>query len=253
LKDAYYFSHDSNARNDPKIQALMSKWGYEGYGWFWAVLETLREQSDYKYPVNKYTFDTFARIFCTTREKSSEFLSDCCHEFADENGGLLTIDEQYLWSDSFLKRMSVIDEKRDKARDSVNKRWSNNERNTDVIRTHNERTADVIQGKERKGKESKEKKNTIEDIFSSFTDDPKLLDALQSFAKMRRDIKKPLTERAAQLIVGKLTEQSSSIPVQIALLEQSIMNSWQGIFPLKTQYGQPVQVEPQRSRYREVD
>ncbi len=31
-KDAYYFPHDCNARNDPKILALRSVFGAEGYG-----------------------------------------------------------------------------------------------------------------------------------------------------------------------------------------------------------------------------
>ena len=31
-KDAYFFSHDCNARNDPKILALRSVYGAEGYG-----------------------------------------------------------------------------------------------------------------------------------------------------------------------------------------------------------------------------
>ena len=161
MKDAYYFSHDSNARNDPKIQALMSKWGYEGYGWWWAVLETLREQPGYRYPLNKYTYGAFARMFCTTKENATEFLSDCFHEFADEKGGLLIIDEQFLWSESFSRRMFTIDEKREKARKSVSHRWTSKNANTDEqdnqqfvdtneIRTYNERITDVIQGKESK-------------------------------------------------------------------------------------------------------
>lgn len=31
-KDAYFFAHDCNARNDPKILALRSVYGAEGYG-----------------------------------------------------------------------------------------------------------------------------------------------------------------------------------------------------------------------------
>lgn len=32
VKDCYYFPHDSNARSDPKIMALIQKYGIEGYG-----------------------------------------------------------------------------------------------------------------------------------------------------------------------------------------------------------------------------
>ena len=31
-KDAYFFAHDCNARNDPKVLALRSVYGTEGYG-----------------------------------------------------------------------------------------------------------------------------------------------------------------------------------------------------------------------------
>ena len=47
-KDAYYFSHDSNAMNDEKCILLIENLKMEGYGIFWALLETLREQTDYK-------------------------------------------------------------------------------------------------------------------------------------------------------------------------------------------------------------
>ncbi len=47
-KEAYYFSHDSNARNDQKIIKLRMKYGWEGYGLYWAIIETLRETNNYR-------------------------------------------------------------------------------------------------------------------------------------------------------------------------------------------------------------
>ena len=46
-KDAYYFPHDSNARHDPKIVAMTAVYGMAGYGYYWAIIEILREQKDY--------------------------------------------------------------------------------------------------------------------------------------------------------------------------------------------------------------
>ena len=34
-----YFPHDSNARNDIKLIKLRSKYGYEGYGVYFALIE----------------------------------------------------------------------------------------------------------------------------------------------------------------------------------------------------------------------
>lgn len=40
---ASYFSHDCNARNDPKILELRMKHGMAGYGIYFSILEKLME------------------------------------------------------------------------------------------------------------------------------------------------------------------------------------------------------------------
>lgn len=112
MKDAYYFSHDSNANEDPKIAALISKYDFRGYGWFWRLIELFRNQPGYKYPINKYTFDTLARILLCDRETIVQFLNDCCHEFATDEGALFCMDDNYIWSESLLRRMKVMDDNR---------------------------------------------------------------------------------------------------------------------------------------------
>lgn len=57
--------------------------------------------------------------------------------------------------------------------------------------------------------------------------------ALKDFKTMRKKIRKPMTERAEELLLNKLNKLSNSEEEQTAILNQSIMNSWQGIFPLK--------------------
>ena len=48
MKDAFYFPHDSNATDDPKIMILISELGLEGYGIFWILIEHLRNQPEFK-------------------------------------------------------------------------------------------------------------------------------------------------------------------------------------------------------------
>lgn len=67
----------------------------------------------------------------------------------------------------------------------------------------------------------------------SYTGDERLDDALREYIDFRKKIKKPMTDRAIQLAVGKLQKMSSIVDEQIAIIEQSIMNGWQGLFPLK--------------------
>lgn len=109
-KDAFYFSHDCNARNDNKILALRSLYGFEGYAIFFMIIEVLREQSDYKYPLGKYTFNTLSMQIQCNKELLENIVNDCCFEFVDDNSSLLSKDENFLWSDSLLKRMGRLDE-----------------------------------------------------------------------------------------------------------------------------------------------
>ena len=45
-KQAFYFSHDYNARNDEKILELRAEFGPEGYGVFWMMVETMAENEN---------------------------------------------------------------------------------------------------------------------------------------------------------------------------------------------------------------
>lgn len=51
-KEAYYFSHDANARNDVKIVKLRRVLGLEGYAIYFCLIEILREQKDHRLPLN---------------------------------------------------------------------------------------------------------------------------------------------------------------------------------------------------------
>jgi hypothetical protein len=81
-------------------------------------------------------------------------------------------------------------------------------------------------------KESKKEK-TYDEIISSYVQDEELKNALLEFIKMRKLIKKPLTNNALELLIKKLFNMTNSINEMVAILEQSIMNNWQSIYPLK--------------------
>ena len=59
------------------------------------------------------------------------------------------------------------------------------------------------------------------------------IEVWEDFKIMRKKIRKPITEKGEELIIKKLNRLSDNEEEQIAILNQSIMNSWQGIFPLK--------------------
>ena len=93
-------------------------------------------------------------------------------------------------------------------------------------------------GKDSIGKDSignkKEKKSTeIDDLINSNFKDEELRNTVYEFIKMRKVIKKPLTTRGLELMIKKLCGMTTNIDEQIEILNNSIMNNWQGIFPLK--------------------
>lgn len=77
----------------------------------------------------------------------------------------------------------------------------------------------------------KEKKKI--DPFVAFADgDAELLDAFAGFEEMRKQIKKPLTTRAKNLAISTLQKHGSTKQEWIAILNQSTLNCWQGLFPV---------------------
>jgi len=149
-KEAYYFSHDSNARQDEKIIKLRMKLGWEGYGLYWALIEMLRDAKDYKLETD---YESIAFELRTECERIKSVIEDY---------GLFDIREGMFYSTSLLNRMSLREDKSNKAREAAKKRWAKNtdnqqdtsESNADGMRTHSESNA--IKGKESKGKENKD-------------------------------------------------------------------------------------------------
>ena len=87
--------------------------------------------------------------------------------------------------------------------------------------------------RDRDKKKEKEKKKA--DAFSEFAGaNSELLSALRDFEQMRNKIKKPLMPRAKTMLVNKL-EKEFQPEDWIAVLEQSITNCWQSVYPLKNQ------------------
>lgn len=77
-----------------------------------------------------------------------------------------------------------------------------------------------------------------------FPNDTKLDQAFRDYIAMRKQMKKPMTDRAIALAMKKLQELSADSfsgtmnnDIAIQILEQSILNGWQGLFPLKKDDG----------------
>ena len=120
MKDAYYFKHDSNARHDPKIKSLIGKYGIEGYGRFWVIIEMLRESTGYKLEDEEYIWDALAQQLQCSVSDAKAFIKDCVEKFK-----LFVQEDGYFYSLSLLERMMKLDEIREKRKMAADKRWGN--------------------------------------------------------------------------------------------------------------------------------
>ena len=102
-KDAYYFSHDANARNDIKIVKLRRSLGLEGYAIYFCLIEMLREQADYKMPL------TSVQDIAFDLHTSDEKIKTVINSF-----DLFIIDENYFFSARLLASMESFNELKSK-------------------------------------------------------------------------------------------------------------------------------------------
>lgn len=242
-KDAYFFSHDCNARNDPKILALRSVYGAEGYGVYFMLVEILREQPEYKLSVTKYIWSTLAMQMQVEASRVEQIITDCCTEFTENGKPLLVNDGEYLYSASLLRRMGKVDDISNLRREAARKRWENQPCKDDsgdegcTVDANAEQTdANKRKAKQSKEKQSKaEEKKAKETIFADFASgDADLLSALQGFEAMRNKIKKPMTDQAKKRLVTELEKLApGDRDAQIAILHQSEDHCWAGVFALK--------------------
>lgn len=70
--------------------------------------------------------------------------------------------------------------------------------------------------------------------------DAQLNQAIISFVAFREKIKKPMTDDAIDLLIKKLQKMTPNVEKQIEIINQSILNGWQGVFPLKEEKKQTV-------------
>lgn len=147
MKDTIYFRHDYNARNDPKLLKLRAKYGLEGLGLYWCIIEILRESTDVRFK----TYDSDTIVLQTNYDGNiNVFLKDCI------SFELFKTDGDYFWSDRLIEDVDQMKQKSIKATESVKKRWEKYERNTNVIRTNYDgNTKEDRRGEDRIGEKSK--------------------------------------------------------------------------------------------------
>jgi len=138
-KDAYYFPHFCNARHDRKIRRVRKELGPEGYGIFFMLLEVLRDQSDFRYPIED--MDLLADEFGTSEQKVRTVVT---------NYQLFDVDEkEQFFSPKLQVYLQPYLEKSQRAKLAAEKRWANHRKqieecksNANALPEHSKSNAD---------------------------------------------------------------------------------------------------------------
>ena len=155
-KDAYYFPHFCNARHDRKIKRLRKELGLEGYGIYFMLLETLRDQQDLMYPMED--IDLLAEEFGTSEQKIR--VTICNYElFELDQDQKFFSPKMFIYLEPYFK---MRNQRKEAGLKSAAQRLIN-DRSTTVQRPFNK-------GKESKVKESKVKNNKESETFEIFWD-----------------------------------------------------------------------------------
>ena len=140
MKTVYYFPHDYNARNDPKIQFLIMKMWLEWFGIYRAIIEMLYEQEWY---IELSKIESIAFALHTECERIANVI---------HNYNLFIVDWEKFYSNSVLSRINIRKEKSDLAKKSAEKRRSKYNNNANALHIECERNA-INKIKENKIKE----------------------------------------------------------------------------------------------------
>ena len=208
-RDVYYFSHDVNASNDPKIIVMKELCGVIAYAWWWILIEQLAVQEDYKLPMDKITFTGLGIAFgmkqneanassneanASKTKQAEAFINLLINECE-----LLETDGEYFWSPSLVRRNLLrknkqveISRKRSEAgRLGGLKSAEQRSKTKQMLQANEANQANQAKGKERKGNiysysynEAHENEKSDKDILSMFNDESKKSDPYKNVFKI---------------------------------------------------------------------
>jgi hypothetical protein len=238
-----YFSHDYYARQDPKIINLIVKCGMEGYGAYWALIEFLHQQGG---KVKRNEINSFFLSISVSEKVAKAILNE---------SGLIKANKTYYFSERVASNLKKRQDISDKRRAAIQERWEKDSDtnvlqseykcitkdkicNTKVIQNDTNIKRNINNNiKKRVSKDTPKESGgeRLVDAFEKYAgDNENIIQAFKDFEEMRKKIRKPLTDKAKELIVKELKNLTKDDEtLTLAILNQSIRNCWQDVFPLR--------------------
>ena len=208
MTKSFYFQHDYNSANDHKVLFLRQQFGIEGYGIYWYVIEQLAQNGGIL-PLK--IIPVIAMQIQTTADKVNAVI---------KNYELFTIDDDLFFSARLMKQIEYRNQLSEDGRAGALKRWGNKAENSPPISIPN--------AKERKGKERKERKEKNYDL--PFESDA-FKNTWSEWIEYRKDRRFTLSNVSTKKQLNFLKTYPERDAIHI--LNSSIMNGWQGLFPPK--------------------
>ena len=239
-KDAYYFPHDSNARHDPKIVKMLTQYP-NGYQWYFMLVEILREQADYKYKKDAFSWDAISSELHISNDQAKQFVTDCVKKFH-----LFRQSKSFFWSESLVNRMAGKDQKSEIYRLNAKSRWDKEKEKN--MQLHNPLAGDLQSNSIAIAMHSE--KNTLEEITLEekqtgpffFSAIPEELKGKPGFIEAWKEWKYLNDERQSTLIPIVVKAQFDFLlkqPDPVEVLTTATRNNWKGIFPNNKTNNQP--------------
>lgn len=169
MKKTYYFQHDYNARNDPKLQALIIEMGVAGIGIYWCLVEMLYEQ-DGEMPMN--SIKSIAYNLHVKQKTVERVIKDFgLFDYDDDKSENVEKSPKMFRNKSVLKRLNRIIDISEKRKRAIETRWKSKrnsesnvykcntnecENDTNEVQTEYKSNTPIIKEKEIKGNKIKE-------------------------------------------------------------------------------------------------
>lgn len=167
-----WFKHDSDARNDVKIKLLKAKFGAEGYGVYFQLLEVIAENvkegnyTEWGQVESIHNIDTLA-IECGVSPAKLRNILDYCNEI-----NLLHKIEHKLTAPNILDRLADYAQR--KAREAD--KFDVSQRKQDLVRIISGQSSDIDTPKNRREQKRTEKKESVRENKSNGIKNPYLTD-----------------------------------------------------------------------------
>jgi len=228
-----YFPHDTDASEGRTLTILQSKYGNDGYAFWFKLLQILGKTSGHSYDYNKLADLEF--LCAKTHQKDTETILNILETLS--NLGALDhelYEHKIIWSQNFVDRVAdaygrtiggipqkpvIVDKKAEKPAETKHINADNPKNDTETPQT---------KLKESKGKERKVNKGDgfiLPDWINNNT--------WNDFLEVRKNLKATPTLKAKQLLVKDLENYKAAGDDPNEVINQSIKNSWKGLFPLK--------------------